>query len=169
MPKTSGVTRRTARDEVTKLKANYLSLTGYRLPTEAEMEYATRAGAVTSRYYGETEELLAKYAWYVKNSERPELAGGEPEAERFGVVRHARQCLVLVPGELQGLSQGQDAKAVEDNEDIQDVNNEEGRVLRGGSFVNTPMYVRSAFRSRDVPAYRNVFIGFRPARTFTAE
>ena len=33
------------------------------------MEYATRAGAVTSRYYGETEELLPKYAWHVKNSQ----------------------------------------------------------------------------------------------------
>ena len=46
-----------------KLKKNYLSLAGYRLPTEAEVEYATRAGALTSRYFGETDELLAKYAW----------------------------------------------------------------------------------------------------------
>jgi hypothetical protein len=53
---------------VTALRKNYLSLTGYRLATEAEMEYATRAGALTSRYYGETEELLTKYAWYFKNS-----------------------------------------------------------------------------------------------------
>ncbi len=149
---------------VTRLKADYLSLTGYRLPTEAEWEYACRAGAATSRYYGETEELLAKYAWYAeagaKNLRMRPVGSLKPND--LGLFDMLGNALEWCHDPARFYHPGDDNEKYY-NETIVGNNS---RVLRGGSFNNRASNVRSAIRSYDVPANRTNNDGFRPARTF---
>jgi serine/threonine protein kinase/formylglycine-generating enzyme required for sulfatase activity len=158
-----------------KLKKNYLRLSGYRLPTEAEWEYVCRAGAKTSRYYGESEELLGKYGVYVGNSSGRSswpVASLKPNDLGFFDM-HGNVWCWCQDRFYEDYAQSQDGKTLEDDEIIQDANhplvfshNEEGRVLRGGSFTNAPETLRSAHRLGRVPSNRYNWVGFRPARTF---
>lgn len=143
------------------LKAGYLSRSGYRLPTEAEMEYAIRAGTVTARYYGETEELLPKYAWYMSNSQEQPWPVGSLKPNDLGFFDLHGNVWTWCQERYQAY------KGKEDKEDVLDVITTEFRVLRGGSCINQGSLVRSAVRLGFVPTYRNNSVGFRPARTFT--
>jgi len=150
----------------TKLKAKYLSLTGYRLPTEAEMEYATRAGALTSRYYGETEDLLPRYAWYVKNAQEKTWPVGRLKPNDLGFFDVQGNVFTWCQESYKGYPTVKGEKVAEDQEDEIVVKGTGSRVLRGGSFATQASNVRSAYRNNTVPTNRYIFNGFRPARTF---
>jgi serine/threonine protein kinase/formylglycine-generating enzyme required for sulfatase activity len=149
------------------IRLNYRSLKGYRLPTEAEWEYACRAGAVTSRYYGETDELLVNYAWYGKNSlDRFMLPVGRRMPNDFGLFDMLGnvgewcqdEVLLNVPGGPGGRKG--------DKRDVAEVRDSSIRVLCGGSFFFQSGLVRSASRFAFGPGSSGNIAGFRVARSF---
>ncbi len=155
-----------ARGQVTKMKDGFLSLAGYRLPTEAEMEYATRTGTTTSRYFGETDELLSKYAWSTRNAHDHTWPVAMLKPNDFG--------LFDAEGNAYGWCHDAYEQYDKSNSPVAD---QEGkltidpivpRVLRGGSFNSQALELRSAYRHINVPAYRSSYLTFRPACTIAA-
>ena len=148
-----------------KLKENYLSLTGYRLPAEAELEYACRAAAATSRYYGAQEELLGKYAWFLKNSEDRSWPVGLLKPNDFGFFDMHGNVWNWCQERYMAYPRPSGDAPIDDVEDVLTINLQESRVLRGGSFIDLPWVVRSSIRYRFAPSNRVDAIGFRPSRT----
>jgi len=155
-----------AKGQVTKLKANYLSLTGYRLPTEAEIEYATRAGAATSRYFGETDELLGHYSWFMKNANELIWPVGTKKPNDFGLFDTEGNCFTWCQEPYGDYPNPKGDEAVEDKEGKLEVVATDRRVLRGGSFDDPALNTRSANRFDNVPTNGNYDFGFRLVRTF---
>jgi eukaryotic-like serine/threonine-protein kinase len=149
-----------------KMPADYLSRTGYRLPTEAEWEYACRAGTVTARYYGSSDELLRKYAWYQNNSENRAWPAGRLKPNSLGMFDMLGNtwewCQEKWPAKVENAK----SPPLEDTEDREPVGDKMGRVTRGGSFANPAPEVRAASRSQMRPIDEVEAVGFRVARTY---
>ena len=153
----------------------------YRLLTEAEWEYVARAGTQTARYWGETESGQCRYG----NGADLDLESKYRERlqEGFVWVRCSDEHAETAPaGWYQpnafGLHDvlGNVWEWTEDcwNEDYSGAPSDGGawlsgdcsmRVLRGGSWVNQPMVLRSAYRGRYPAGDRENNYGFRVART----
>ena len=149
-----------------KIKPDALRLGGYRLPTEAEWEYACRAGAGTSRYYGASVDLLGQYAWYSATSQDHAWPCGSllpNELGLFDMLGNVYEWCQEVPRIYQPDRNNIIIDRISDYLFVDDTN---PRLLRGGSFNFLPAYVRSAYRTGLLPANRYPYIGFRPSRTY---
>jgi formylglycine-generating enzyme required for sulfatase activity len=157
---------------VLKMKEDYLGRTGYRLPTEAEWEYACRFGAVTGYSFGEAEELLGKYGWFVGNALGKSHPVGEKRPNDLGLFDMHGNLWRWCQDRFSAAPQARkEKKFVVDEEDKADrvrVNSSEHRVLRGGAWHVTAVYCRAAYRNRCAPGFRyngDGLFGFRVARS----
>jgi len=139
-----------------RAKHDFRSLSGYRLPTSAEWEFACRAGTVTSRYYGLNDSLVGHYAWYAANAQRRTWPVASLKPNGLGLFDMYGNVIEWCH-ERYDLNRGE--------EDSKIVDPKVHRILRGGDFQDPPAYLRSAHRAHGLPDARAPFVGFRVARS----
>lgn len=128
-----------------------------RLPTEAEWEYACRAGSQTRFFFGDKEGNLEEYAWYEKNSGKLAHSVGQKKPNAWG--------LYDMCGNAWEWCSDWYFESYPAEKAIDPVGPLSGtyRVVRGGSKIDSASSCRSAARFNDTPDARHVAVGFRVA------
>jgi len=127
-----------------------------RLPTEAQWEYAARAGTSTPHSFGDNAAKLGDYAWYDKNAEGETHPVGQKNPNAWGLY----DMYGNVWEWMQDWYGPYPANAVQDPSGPAAG---AGRVIRGGSWFYPATGARSANRSRQRPGERRSYLGFRIA------
>jgi formylglycine-generating enzyme required for sulfatase activity len=137
---------------------DYVRVTGMRLPSEAEWEFACRAGTTTAFNNGSDDDnTVTNVAWYVENSEGQTHAVGNKEANALGFYDMAGNVWEWVNDWYDG-SYYSTSPATNPGGPVSGTS----RVLRGGSWYYDSGKVRSSYRS--TYSSTGVDFGFRVAR-----
>ncbi len=170
------------------LMPDSLEQNGYRLPTDAEVEYSNRAGTKTCRFYGETEELLGEYAWYQKNSREQKQGSvisldanfrqdsnevsqivGTKKPNPYGLFDTQGNAFTWCHESLEAVAGNPEKGLFPSQEDLSPIEPtiipSNKRVLRGGAYYFMAISLRAARRHDDVPTMQGLYYGFRIART----
>jgi formylglycine-generating enzyme required for sulfatase activity/serine/threonine protein kinase len=128
----------------------------YRLPTEAEWEYACRAGATTKYSFGDDETILGDYGWFTDNS--------GSEKHRVGLKKPNAWGLYDMHGNVwEWCSDWYGDYPDSEVTNPQGPSSGSGRVYRGGCWPCAARFCRSAARYWNRPSYRTFYLGFRLA------
>jgi eukaryotic-like serine/threonine-protein kinase len=131
---------------------------GYRLPTEAEWEYACRAGSTIRYPFGDNEAELGEYAWFSGNSTSQTHPVGQKRPNRWGLYD-------MLGNVWEWCQDGYDAGyyATSPPVDPPGPSGATSRVFRGGGWNSPPADCRPACRNRGAPVNRSTDLGFRLA------
>jgi len=152
-------------DDATAYAAWVSERTGqtYRLPSEAEWEYAARAGKPEARYWGDSWDDAARYAWVPENQHGTAVVGDGRLPNDYGLYDMLGHVWEWCGDTWHRTYDG----APSDGSVWLD--NDNGRcVLRGGSWNSNPRGVRAGARNDDGRGSRFNDVGFRLSRTLSA-
>ncbi|HTG36081.1 MAG TPA: SUMF1/EgtB/PvdO family nonheme iron enzyme [Thermoanaerobaculia bacterium] len=129
---------------------------GGRLPTEAEWEYAARAGSQTFWSFGDDETMFGEYGWHFKNSHYVTNPVGIKKPNAWGLYDVHGNVWEWVFDRYGPYTKGP-------QKDPTGPKAGKTRVIRGGAFNGWPGFIHSAVRLESYPGDQNSYVGFRCA------
>ena len=136
------------------LKCNF-DANGYRLPTEAEWEYACRAGTTTAFFFGDSPTTLGSYAWFDKNAGGHPRPVGQKQPNPWGLYDMAGNVWQWC-NDFYKVDYYQEAP----HENPPGPSEGQNKVLRGGAWRFGAESCRSGYRYNESPGYADVCFGY---------